>query len=217
MTQPLYCLHNSLTDLLLRTLPIHSFWLSTSAPVRRQIHWKNTLKSQISSGTISDGAIICCIGVSFTLFHPLRRVSLHGKLLSWNQIVLYILLSSMIFHLLGYCKTLLAVELMCLFFKNADLPQMYTVHALPFRPSSVLGLTARGKDVRICLSWAIQYFHSAVKLINNLEIKSIFSLIFITVGFAYKPFVLAFPAWVGKHSKINVTDLVSSSSWHCKN
>lgn len=74
MTQPLYHLHNSLTDLLFRILPIHSFWLSTSAPVRRQIHWKSILKCQISSGIISNGAIICCILLDSSLcFTPLEE------------------------------------------------------------------------------------------------------------------------------------------------
>lgn len=154
---------------------------------------------------------------SLFLFHPLKRVRLHGKLLSWSQVNLYICYSSVIFHSLEYYNTFFAVQLVCLFFKNGELPQTCTVHALPFCPSSVLGFVARGKDVRICLSWAIQYFCSAVKLINNLEIKSIYPLIFITVGFACKPFVLAFPAWVGKHGKTKLTGLVSSSLWHCKN
>lgn len=154
---------------------------------------------------------------SLFVFYPLRKVSLHGKLLSWSQMILYICYSSVIFHFLEYYKTFFAVQLACSFFKNAELPQTCTVHTLPFCPPSALGLIARGKDVRICLSWAIQYFCSAVKLINNLEIKSIYSLIFITVGFACKPFVLAFPAWVGKHGKTKLTDIVSSSPWHCKN
>lgn len=110
-----------------------------------------------------------------------------------------------------------AVRLVCLFFKNAELPQTCTVHTLPFCPSSVLGLIARGKDVRICFSWAIQYFRSAVKLINNLKIKSIYSLIFITVGFACKPSAPAFPAWVGKRGKTKRTALVSSRLRHFKN
>lgn len=65
---PLYHLRNPLTNILLWTLAIHSSWLSKSASVRRLIHWKNTLKSQISWGTISNGAIICCIAISFALF-----------------------------------------------------------------------------------------------------------------------------------------------------
>lgn len=64
---PLYHLHNPLTDILLWTLTIHSSWLSMSASARRLIHWKNTLKSQISGGTISNRAIICCIAISPTL------------------------------------------------------------------------------------------------------------------------------------------------------
>lgn len=155
---------------------------------------------------------------SLFLFHPLSRVSLHGKLLSCNHMILYICYSSIIFHFLEYCMTFFAVQLVCLFFKNAELSQTCTVHTLPFHPSSVLGVIAGGKDVRICLNWVIQYFCSAVKLINNLKIKSIYSLIFITVGFACKPFVLAFPASIRKHGKTELMDLVSSSSlWHCKN
>lgn len=127
-------------------------------------------------------------------------VSLHGNFLSWRQIILYLLCSSVIFHSPEYYKFIIIIifdaQLVSLFSKNADLPQTHTVHILLFRPSSVLGLIARGKDVRICLSWAIQYFCSAVKMINNLEIKSIYSFIFITVRFACKHFVLVFAAWV---------------------
>lgn len=64
---PLYHLRNPLTDMLFWTRAIHSSWLSMSASARRLIHWKNTLKSQISWGTISNGAIICCIAISFAL------------------------------------------------------------------------------------------------------------------------------------------------------
>lgn len=59
-----YRLHSPLTDILFCSLAIHSPWLSTSVSARRPIHWKNTLKSQISRGTISNGAIICCIAIS---------------------------------------------------------------------------------------------------------------------------------------------------------
>lgn len=154
---------------------------------------------------------------SLFLCHSLRRVSLHGKLLSWSQMILYIHYSSAIFHLLEYYKFFFSVQLVCLSFKNAELPRTCTVHALPFCPSSVLGLIAGGKDVRICFSWAIQYFCSAVKLINNLKIKSIYSLIFITVGFACEPSVPALPAWVGKCGKTKVMARVSSRLWHFKN
>lgn len=147
------------------------------------------------------------------LLYPVLCFTSYKSVFAWEVVVLkadypY---SSVIFHSFEYCKTFFfffSVQLVCLFSKNAELPHTCTVYTLPFCPSLVLGLIAGGKDVRICLSWAIQYFCSAVKLINNLEIKSIYSLIFITVGFACKSFVLAFASWVGKHGNIKLTGLV---------
>ena len=66
--------------------------------------------------------------------------------------ILYIGKASVIFHSHEYYKTFFAVQLVYLFFKHAELPQMCIVHTLPFCPSSVLELIAGGKDVRICLS-----------------------------------------------------------------
>lgn len=89
------------------------------------------------------------------LFHSLSEFA-------WKFFVLKtdhpLLCSSVIFHSPEYYKFIIIIiiifdaQLVSLFSKNADLPQTHTVHILLFRPSSVLGLIARGKDVRICLS-----------------------------------------------------------------